>query len=170
MLISPSVGYEPLPDGPPETSEFLWVLQEFAIWSMGDLLPRLMIKDFDPTDSQQLAYFKGVMNSLIPLSPRFAGRQNDIVQRVDPRIDQWPLDHITVPTLIFHGNADDNSDYQGSVQVAAKIPKAKLVTFEGGDHFIVITHAREIRDHVLRFVSDLAAERGPEYPGPGSEH
>ena len=119
---------------------------------MSDLLPGLMAKDWNSHDSEQVAYFDDVVRGMIPISAHLDGAQNDVAQRVDPGIDHWPLHRIAVPTLLIHGNADENSDYKGSVYVASKVPNAGLVTIAGGDHFVPLTHMREVREHIRRFV------------------
>lgn len=156
ILIAPSVNYEPLPGD--SANRFFLALRDFGIWSaisssaMRNVVAGAMMKDWNPKDSEQVAFLDGVMKSIIPLGRRFEGVLNDQVQRTDPNIDRWPLERITVPTLLIHGTADENSDYKGSEYVASKVRDAKLVTFPGGDHFLPITHAQEVRDHMRQFV------------------
>ena len=162
VLIAPSVNYEPLPGD--SANRFLLGLRDFGIWSAisssatRNLVAGAMMKDWNRKDSEQVAFFEGVMKSIIPLGRRFEGVHNDQVQRTDPNIDHWPLDRIAVPTLLIHGTADENSDYNGSVYVASKVRGAKLVTFPGGDHFLPITHAREVRDQMRQFVTSRMME------------
>jgi pimeloyl-ACP methyl ester carboxylesterase len=161
VMLSTSVNYE---DGPPDRTRnaFLRGIQDFGLWSMtlSDVLPGLMVKDWNRNDPEQVAFFNGVLRGMIPIASHLDGARNDEAQRVDPNIDHWPLERITVPTLLIHGNADENSAYRGSVAVASKIPHAELVTFAGGDHFIPVTHAREIREHIRRFVQMHMVQRG----------
>jgi 2-hydroxy-6-oxonona-2,4-dienedioate hydrolase len=161
VMQSTSVNYEP---NPPERtrSPFLRGLQDFGIWSMtlSDVAPALMVKDWNAKDPEQVAFFKALARGMIPIALHLDGARNDVAQRVDPNIDDWPLERITVPTLLIHGDADENSDYKGSVYVASKIPRAELVTFAGGDHFIPVTHVREVREHIRRFVREHMVEGG----------
>lgn len=46
----------------------------------------------------------------------------------------YPLDKITSPTLIVHGDADQACDISHAKNVTAKVPHAKLITLAGKDH------------------------------------
>lgn len=159
ILMSPSVSYESNADGPPPRA--LWTPMEFGMWAMGSSLGALTMKGFDRHDVRQVAVLKGVMPTHIAL--RVPGSINDGLQRRDPAIDRWPLERIAVPTLIIHGDADENSDYAGSVRVASKVPGAKLVTFAGGDHYIPITHLEEVQAHVRAFVTAATARTAQSF-------
>ena len=162
VMLSTSVNYEA--KAPDRTrNAFLRGLQDFGLWSMtlSNVLPGLIVKDWNRNDPEQVAFFNGLLRGMIPITSHLDGARNDETQRVDRNIDRWPLERITIPTLLIHGNADENSDYKGSVYVASKIPHAELVTFAGGDHFIPVTHAREIREHIHRFVGAHLIEGRP---------
>lgn len=148
VMLSPSVKHEADAEGPPPSA--MWTPMEFAMWAAGPFMGSMMMKDFNRDDARQVAMMNALMP--IPIAERVPGALNDGLQRKDPKIDQWPLEQITVPTLLIHGNADENSIYEGSVQVAAKIPNSKLITFEGGDHYIPITHLPEVQRHIREFV------------------
>ncbi|MGD2131909.1 MAG: alpha/beta hydrolase [Maricaulaceae bacterium] len=159
ILYGPEVDYEPLPDDWPGVDVSDALMQDLTMWAvagplLGVLGPAFM-PELDADDPEQAAMARGLISSQVPFADRAAGIENDVLQRDDPAIDEWPLERISAPTLLLHGNADENSDYEGSVLVASKIPDAELVTFEGGDHFIVITRADEIRAHVDRFIESL---------------
>jgi pimeloyl-ACP methyl ester carboxylesterase len=93
------------------------------------------------------------MTTTVPWSEHVAGQRNDVVQWRDPAIDRWPLEEIAVPTLILHGDADQNTSYENSRAAAARSPNAELVTFEGGDHFVMISRWREVSGVVDRFLT-----------------
>jgi len=122
------------------------------MWAGGGFVGAMMMKDFDRHDARQVTVMQSVLP--LPIASRVPGALNDGAQRKDPNIDRWPLERISVPTLIIHGDADENSDYAGSVRVASKVPGAKLITFAGGDHYIPITHVEELRAHIDAFVQD----------------
>ena len=159
ILYGPEVDYEPLPADWAGVDVSDALVQDLTMWAaggplLGVLAPAFM-PELDTNDPEQAAMARGLLATQVPFAARAAGIENDIVQRNDPAIDAWPLEEITAPTLLLHGDADENSDYAGSVYVASKIPNAELVTFEGGDHFIVITRADQIRSQVDRFVASL---------------
>jgi pimeloyl-ACP methyl ester carboxylesterase len=161
VMLAPAMTYEPLPEGgAPKKNEFMLGLQDFGIWALGDfvLWTGWGMKDRDHDDPVQSAYLKELTHSNMPAAARFEGRWNDKVQRSDPKVDLWPIERIAVPTLFIHGDADENSDYQTSVKAAARIPGAKLVTIKGADHFMIITHEREIGEHIRQFVGGVMAQ------------
>lgn len=55
----------------------------------------------------------------------------------------YPIEDITVPTLIIHGTKDI-SPLEGAQQIANKIPNAELVVLDGVGHVPVITRPHEV--------------------------
>lgn len=172
VMLAPAMTYEPLPEGAPRKNEFLLSLQDFGIWALGDfvLWTGWGMRDRDHDDPVQLAYLKELTNSNIPAAARFDGRWNDKIQRSDPKVDLWPIERITVPTLFIHGDADENSDYQASQKAAARIPGAKLVTIENADHFMIITHARENSERIRQFVREVMTQGADVQPAMVDSH
>jgi pimeloyl-ACP methyl ester carboxylesterase len=114
-----------------------------------------LAKDLDVDDVYQRAVVTGVIRSTIPARLHSAGRRNDLEQRTNPEIDRWPVEQIRVPTLIVHGTKDKNTSYERSVQLAARIPGAKLVSIEGGDHLMSFTRADEVSRAIDGFIAAL---------------
>jgi pimeloyl-ACP methyl ester carboxylesterase len=152
------------------------LMQDFGFWLTMTLMGKRiasatmpkMMPGFDADDPLQMTLMREVGRGFIPSSLRADGRQNDIVQYRDLGIDALPLEQLTVPTLILHGTADENTPYTGSVAVARRMPRAELVTFEGGNHYIIITRAREISDRTMSFMRALVREEVREAQGPAS--
>ena len=65
------------------------------------------------------------------------------------------MEQIRVPTLIVHGTKDESTSYERSVQLAARIPGAKLVSIAGGDHLVSFTRADEISRAIDGFIAAL---------------
>lgn len=133
-------------------------MAEFGMWLLGKRLAPILMKDFDPEDVSQQEMIATTIESSIPWGGRDEGRLNDVRQRMDPAIDDWPLEAISAPTLILHGNADENSSYERSRDAASRIPDAELVTFEGGDHFVIVTRRREVEGYIRDFTQAVASE------------
>jgi pimeloyl-ACP methyl ester carboxylesterase len=143
--------------------------QDFSIWIgttlmserfAGFLLPSMM-PGFDATDPVQLTMMREIGRGFIPANRRAAGRANDTAQYQHLGIEAWPLEDMSVPTLILHGTEDKNAPYEAAKNAAARIPDAELVTFEGADHLMIITRHRDISDRVRPFMQALArSERG----------
>ncbi|MBC7982579.1 MAG: alpha/beta hydrolase [Candidatus Obscuribacterales bacterium] len=134
-------------------------LQDFGFWVGGQLLGKtmapMMMPDLDPNDPVAAAQLPIVATAFLASDLRVAGNANDVIQYRQLKVQTWPLESMQVPTLIMHGNADENAPYEGSVAVAKRIPNAKLVIFEGGDHLIIITKAREIGEEIRQFTRGL---------------
>jgi pimeloyl-ACP methyl ester carboxylesterase len=60
-----------------------------------------------------------------------------------------------VRTLIVHATDDHNVTYQQSVELAERIAGAELLTIEGDDHFVLVTHQDEISDRLQSFWQSL---------------
>jgi pimeloyl-ACP methyl ester carboxylesterase len=131
-------------------------MTELGMWLLGDRFAPFLMTGFDPDDPAQVDMVNATVESSIPWGGRAAGRLNDLTQRMDPAIDEWPLEAISAPTLILHGNADENSSYLASQAAAARIPNADLVTFEGGDHYIIVTRREEVEGWIRRFTQEVA--------------
>lgn len=136
-------------------SDFEQILQNVLLFAAGDLLASRVIPGLDENDPAQMASARALVQSSIPVRDRRGGHENDIRQFSRMDVSSWPLEDVNVPTLFLHGDADENSPYEDSVRAAARMPNAELVTFEGADHYMVLTRADEIQEHIQRFLSEL---------------
>ncbi len=128
----------------PAMSPWRMTLLEGGMWLVGGPLRSAVVNAFDPDDPVQKTRWVAMMKTTVPWADHVPGQHNDVIQRLDPALDDWPVEQIAAPTLIMHGDADVNVDYANSVEMAERIPNAELVTFEGGDHFVMITRWEEV--------------------------
>jgi non-heme chloroperoxidase len=64
------------------------------------------------------------------------------------------LAHITVPTLIIHGDSDGTVSFEGSGErTHDAIPHSELHVIVGGPHGMNVSHADEFNDAVLTFLA-----------------
>jgi pimeloyl-ACP methyl ester carboxylesterase len=91
------------------------------------------------------------------MARRLPGTGNDV--RVT-RTTAYPLERVAVPTLVVHGTADKlvPFDQHGRV-LGARIPHARLLAVQGGEHVTLFTHLAEVRASVAGFLREHA-------PGP----
>ena len=136
-------------------SDFAQTIQNMALFASSEMLVSSLIPNLDESDPTQLTLARAFMRSVMPASQRRAGQENDIRQFSRLDVSKWPLEEVFVPTLILHGGADENTPYEGSVAAAARMPNAELVTFEGEDHFMMITQSHKVDEHISRFLSEL---------------
>jgi len=155
ILMAPAILAQPDLEYENPTSASGTLLLDFVLWAAGRWLGPAFLPGLDYDDPEQVALARRWVVTVIPLSQRTEGAINDfdILRTLD--VDAWPLENVTAPTLILHGDADRNAPYEGSAKAAERIPNAELVTFEGVGHEFTLTRAREIDKQVHRFVELL---------------
>ena len=91
------------------------------------------------------------------MGQRLAGLENDIAVT---RTTSYELEKIRVPVLIVHGTNDALVPFDKHAKVlAARIPGAKLLAIEAGEHVAIFTHRDEVRAEVGRFLATYVAYR-----------
>lgn len=89
------------------------------------------------------------------MARRLQGTVNDV--RVT-RSRELPLEQVSVPALVVHGDCDRAVPFEQHGQVLARrIPGAELVVAEGGDHVSIFTHRDLIQPRVAAFLRRHAA-------------
>lgn len=90
---------------------------------------------------------------IVPLRPRrdgavFDGYVSNVVA------DRFPLEQLTVPTLVINARDDPLAPYRFAAQAASRIPRTRFVTIEAGGHFFM-GHDAEVRKAIGTFVREL---------------
>lgn len=119
-------------------------------------------------------------NLLLAFSPEFVERNREEVEKViELRAQNFVPEHaylhqlqaamafntedrvseITAPTLILTGDADIIVPMENSGNLAARIPRARLVTIGGGSHTFFIEQADEFNAAVIKFIKETEAAR-----------
>ena len=98
---------------------------------------------------QNIEELKRLVWSIWPLSERQEGIKNDYKQFSNFAA---PLNDITVPTLVIHGNEDINVDISHATNLIENIKGAELYAVNGGDHYMSSTHAEEINPLIEKFI------------------
>lgn len=139
--------------------------QDFLVWLFSEQLADGLVSDVEAKQLTPYARqtFMQIVMSSVPEEMRATGKANDLIQMTDPRLNTWPLNEITAPTLIIHGLSDTGTDVEEAEYVRDQIPHAELVFLEGG-HFIGTTHAEEIRQIISQFVNKLPPVSSPTDP------
>lgn len=114
--------------------------------------PDILERTLRDTDVMTL-YKALVVGGFHRMSERIKGTKNDI------KITQtrsYPLKDIAVPTLVVHGTKDPFVPFEEhGKRLATEIPRAQLLTAEGGEHVAIFTHRREVRSKVSEFLKEL---------------
>lgn len=129
---------------------FMWAATKFGMASL------FALEGNRPDDMHKDSYMIQIFNNAFPASDWKANVINEI--RHIQAIDDMPLDDITAPTLLVHGNADRNAPYEVAKNTASHIRDSKLITIEGGTHMMLGSHEAEIRQDVLDFLETIEAK------------
>jgi pimeloyl-ACP methyl ester carboxylesterase len=110
-------------------------------------------KGYRPTP-EEAATIRAVSQLQFPLKPRKAGAVFDgFVSNLVA--DGFPLEELTVPTLIVSAVDDPWARHSYAVEAAARIPGAKLVTIDRGGH-LFLGHDAPVRKAIGAFIASLA--------------
>lgn len=128
-------------------------------WLFKQLMPAAyaqmmgMPKGYQPPPQEQQAVTAG-LNQLFPLKPRREGAVFDgFVSNL--AADRFPLEQLTVPTLVISAEDDTLAPYRFASQATDRIPGAKLVTIQSGGHWF-LGHDAEVRQAIGAFVHQLS--------------
>ena len=129
----------PLTQAPPGWVKPLY--SEPSMWLLSvlarPLLSRMVgVPEGFPRDAEQAAWVDWMLQSLFPVRPRFAGTMVDLYRTV-PGINDYPLEKLTVPTLIVHAVDDPVASYDAAAAAADRIPGARLLTLDSGGHLML---------------------------------
>lgn len=113
---------------------------DFAWWVLANIAPSMLIRFLGvrPSIVRQARAAErepvaNVMKGIEPLSMRFAGIMIDST----PKLGPLPLDKVTAPTLLIAARDDLFNTLPAAEFAAARIPNAKLCTYETGGHLLV---------------------------------
>ena len=108
----------------------LWAMKVFARRAYLHLMG--VPKDL-PVTGEAAAFVDQMAASIFPMAPRAAGGAFDAFVS-NPDVNEYPLEAITVPTLLVHAQDDPLTFYDAAVRAAGRIPGARLVTLASGGH------------------------------------
>lgn len=82
---------------------------------------------------------------LLPIGPRREGAIFDTIVS-EPEVDHYPLESITVPTLMIHARDDRLAKFETVPPAAVRIPGVRFVVIERGAHLLLGAEARARRE------------------------
>ena len=65
-----------------------------------------------------------------------------------------PLEELTAPTLVLHGDADRIVAYENGRALAARLPSGRFETFDGAGHLLFIEEPQRFNAMVTSFLTD----------------
>jgi pimeloyl-ACP methyl ester carboxylesterase len=72
--------------------------------------------------------------------------------------DRFPLEQLTVPTLVISAKDDHLAPHRFAVDAAARIPGARFVAIDSGGHLLLARKA-EVQKEVSAFVASVLANK-----------
>jgi len=110
-----------------------WTLERTSAATQREIILNSVLQ---PGNRGQLEWFRSLIGTFAPLSPRESGARNDLIQM--RALPELPLARISTPTLIVQG-ADDVCVLPAETEVAAaKIPNATVFSVPGAGHIVQI--------------------------------
>jgi pimeloyl-ACP methyl ester carboxylesterase len=137
----------------------MWLAKTLA----GSALLRLVAgipKGFRTT-GQDRALVRSLIDSIFPVRERATGIIFDAYQG-NPDVDAYPLEDLTVPTLVVHSRDDTLASFAPAAAAASRIPRARLVAHDTGGH-LMLGRDDETAEAVRAFLG------APARSGPGSK-
>ena len=144
---------------PPKPVANLLFGSDLVFWLLGrsgsTLTARILGMDghFRPVGSQRDA-IQDTWTSLFPIAPRKRGVLHDLYVS-NPDVQGYPLEEISVPTLIINARDDAMSAYRNAERAAPRIRGSCLVSFDRGGH-LLLDDEEAVRRSVAEFVKGVA--------------
>lgn len=96
--------------------------------------------------------------AMFPMKKSNDGYENDNEQF--STLEDLPLEELTVPTIIFHGDKDKNVPFYFAQNASDRIPNASLFEMEGKGHFVFFSSYRNtINAEIMDFVDNIEANK-----------
>jgi pimeloyl-ACP methyl ester carboxylesterase len=130
---------------------------DFLFWAATKVAHSMLVKtilgtpvqDYRSATPHDQKNVDRVLRTLLPVSERFAGIENDGV--VASTLTRYRLEDLQIPTLVITTADDLYGTYKSSIYTAEQIHDGKLVAFPTGGHMLV-GHDAEARAEVTRFL------------------
>jgi pimeloyl-ACP methyl ester carboxylesterase len=104
----------------------------------------------DPSDPLITPLARAELYGIMPYRLRRAGTEDDLVE--EQRLDGWPLQKITCPTLIVQGTVDQSVPRADAQYAHAQIAGSVLVELPGADHMMSITRHKQLDELISAFL------------------
>jgi pimeloyl-ACP methyl ester carboxylesterase len=135
----------------------LWTMITYLPGLMGRLSQVLVIPEGVQLVSGDEEKFTRAMANVLLGKRRVAGELFDAYVS-NPDVNRIDLSRVEVPTLVMHARDDPGPPYASAVEMALRIPGARLVTVERGGHLMLGDHTDAIRD-VAGFIAQHSPSR-----------
>jgi pimeloyl-ACP methyl ester carboxylesterase len=149
VIISGNLPHSTTAVAQPSWARFL--NRDIPIWTLRLLSRRLLARMAGvPTGFQYSSgderFVSELIDSFFPVAPRVEGIDFDAFVS-NPAVNSYPLEQLTIPTLLIHARDDPLVSYQAAADAASRLPGSVLVTLESGGH-LGLGQAQRIRAEI----------------------
>jgi pimeloyl-ACP methyl ester carboxylesterase len=116
----------------------------------GNGVSRALLAQIKP-DREKMRLLDALYQTTFPSTLRREGMINDMQQLTT--FPTYPLEHITVPTLVVHAVNDPIIPFESGEFSAHTIPIAQFLRLEDGGHFACVTHREKTMPIVQEFLN-----------------
>jgi pimeloyl-ACP methyl ester carboxylesterase len=164
LIMVAAKSHTPPPDNAVQSFLFNALFRsDYLYWAVTGLFePQLLALLGMPGDVQealapgQIDAVTEYLRIMHPVSMRSPGIYNDREELSALPSQTYPLERITVPTLVIHGTVDSLQPFTHAQHTARRVPGARLVALEGGGH-VPVDHLEQITTEVHAFLADHTA-------------
>jgi pimeloyl-ACP methyl ester carboxylesterase len=101
-------------------------------------------------EREKIRLLDALYQTTFPSTLRREGMINDMQQLTI--LPHYPIEHITVPTLVVHAVNDPIIPFEAGEFSAHTIPNAQFLRLEDGGHFACVTHQEETMPIIRKFL------------------
>ena len=155
IVLSGNLPGDPNAVAPPKWAQLFY--SDLAMWMTKKFAPsqaaRLMgVPAGFPRNDEDEKVIAELLDSIFPMAPRSVGGIFDAFTS-NPSVNDFPLEEITVPTLLIHTKDDPLCAFSAAEQAARRIPKCVFVALDSGGHLGLGQTART-RTELGRFLAE----------------
>jgi pimeloyl-ACP methyl ester carboxylesterase len=157
---APTVGeYIALPPKP--VIQFVFN-SDFLMWLITThfqqiMKPAMGVPESYPLSDVEKVQVSDTIRSVLPIKLRTAGFVFDMFTSnvdMDRHPADYPMESVSVPTLIIHAMDDSLASYENAKALAERIPNAKLLSIPGGGH-LLLGSGEIISSEITKFLNLL---------------
>ncbi len=141
-------------EAPPEWAKVFY--SDPAMWTLKVLTPSLLARLMGvpsgfPKGTEDARSVQEMVDSIFPLGPRAEGAVFDAFVS-NPEVNAYPLEDLTVPTLLVHAKDDPLASYNAALCAAERIPGSVLISLESGGH-LALGQTHRVRTEIASFLT-----------------
>ena len=155
LVMQSAISHTPPPESAMQKIVFNTIFRsDFVYWLITTKFESYLISMFGvPAEAQarltpaEKEWASEFLRTMHPISLRKAGIYNDR----EYNIHDYPIERITVPTLVIHAEDDSLVPFTQGQYTAQNIPGARLIKQQSGGHFLMGEHEK-VRSKVEEFL------------------